>query len=219
MDKKSSRTADHILSVCNGAFWLTSAGLLDDKEATTTAGMISHLNMFSPTTKPVYNQRFVEAGKVVTAGGLSAGIDGALHIVSKVHGVGRAQEVANNMEYHWQQGEGYVRTQLADFPFSSALDFNPPLWNRQTLQYKGSNTEWVAEYKVPRQETLAEFYEQFVNAAGSSGWEKVKEQQQNGFQSLWLKTDFAGRKWRCEAIFKNTNEKGVIHFKLHNILI
>ncbi len=217
--KKIADRAEYILSVCNGAFWLTSARLLDGKEATTTAGMISHLNMFSPDTKPVYDRRFVESGKIVTAGGLSAGIDGALHIVSKIHGAGRAQEVANNMEYNWQKGDGYVRTQLADFPFSGALDFNPPLRNRETLQYRGSDREWIAEYKVPRQETLSEFYTQFATAAGNSGWKKVEEERLIGVHSIWEKTDFAGRKWRCEVQLENTVEKGIIYFKLQNTLV
>ncbi|MCO6475914.1 MAG: hypothetical protein J5I94_04795 [Phaeodactylibacter sp.] len=104
---------------------------------------------------PFYNQRFVEAGNILTTGGLSAGIDGALHIVSRLTSPGRAQEVANNMEYNWQPEGEYVRTQLADFPISGMLDFNPPLGGRQTLQYSGGEENWTAQFRVQRPEGLS----------------------------------------------------------------
>ncbi len=209
---------DYLLSVCNGAFWLGSAGLLDGKAATTNAGMISHLSMASPAIKPVYDQRFVEAGNILTTGGLSAGIDGALHIVGKLKSPGRAREVANNMEYNWQPEGGYVRTQLADFPISGMLDFNPPLAGRQTLQYSGDQEQWVAEFQLRRPEGLEAFHQQFLALAKRGGWQKEggeAPQMEGARQSIWKKTDFAGRRWQCTARFEQQEEDWIL-FSLEN---
>ncbi len=106
--------AEHTLSVCNGAFILASAGLLDGLTATTTAGNIERLKAEFPKTKVVYDQRFVDNGKIITAGGLTAGIDGALHVVSKMLGNGTAQQVALGEEYDWRPKAGFARAALAD---------------------------------------------------------------------------------------------------------
>ena len=92
----------HTLSVCNGAFILASAGLLDGLTATTTAGLIERLRSEFPKTTVVDDRRFVDNGKIVTAGGLSAGMDGALHVVSRVLGEPAAQRVAAGEEYDWK---------------------------------------------------------------------------------------------------------------------
>ena len=92
--KDATAGAQHTLSVCNGAFILANAGLLDGLTATTTAGNIDRLAQEFPKTRVVRDQRVVDNGKIVTAGGLSAGIDGALHVISKVMGEGTAQSVA-----------------------------------------------------------------------------------------------------------------------------
>src|SRR5207247_264180 len=86
--------AQHTMSVCNGAFILAHAGLLDGLGATTTASNLDRLEETFPKIRVVYDQRFVDNGKIITTGGLSAGIDGALHVVEKMLGHGTAQQVA-----------------------------------------------------------------------------------------------------------------------------
>src|SRR5262249_61244902 len=76
--QKTAKDAEIVLSVCNGAGFLAKAGLLDGKECTTVAGGIPGLQAEGPTGKVVAGQRFVRSGKIVTCGGLSAGIGGAL---------------------------------------------------------------------------------------------------------------------------------------------
>jgi hypothetical protein len=56
----------------------------------------------------------VDNGKIITAAGLSSGIDGALHVVSVMLGKGHTQEVALYEEYDWQKGAGFARAALAD---------------------------------------------------------------------------------------------------------
>src|SRR5207245_8921403 len=101
------------MSVCNGAFILASAGLLDGLTATTTSGLIEKLRAEYPKTKVVDDRRFVDNGRIITAGGLSSGIDGALHVVSKMLGNGTAQAVALALEYDWRPGAGFARGALA----------------------------------------------------------------------------------------------------------
>jgi putative intracellular protease/amidase len=106
--------AEHTLSVCNGAFILGSAGLLDGLTATTTATLIESLKSEFPKTKVVEDRRYVDNGKIITAGGLSSGIDGALHVVARMFGEGRAQQVALGEEYDWHPRGGFARGALAD---------------------------------------------------------------------------------------------------------
>jgi transcriptional regulator GlxA family with amidase domain len=98
-----------IMSVCTGAFILARAGLLDGKEATTWYGRIDDLRKAAPKTKIRTATRFVDNGSIVTTAGVSAGIDGALHIVARLHGKDVAAGTAKYMEYDkWKPEEGLV---------------------------------------------------------------------------------------------------------------
>src|ERR1700730_7372087 len=81
-----SKAVDHVMSVCTGAFLLAKAGLLEGQTVTATYGMIEDLA--TPQTKVVYDQRYVDNGKIITTAGLSSGIDGAFHLVSRILGKG-----------------------------------------------------------------------------------------------------------------------------------
>jgi len=100
--KTSSRRAEIVFSVCNGAFLLSRAGLLDGLEATTFAGAIDALRRDAPKTRVVSGRRWVDNGKIITAAGLSAGLDGALHVVERVAGREAAARAAAVMEYDWR---------------------------------------------------------------------------------------------------------------------
>ena len=114
----------HVMSVCTGAFLLEKAGLLAGHTVTTTYGMIDDL--IASNTKVVYDQRYVDNGKIITTAGLSAGIDGALHVVAKMLGKGVAQSVALNMEYNWDPDGNYARAALADRYLPDGLAYSKP---------------------------------------------------------------------------------------------
>lgn len=98
-----------MMSVCTGAFILARAGLLDGLEATTWHGRIEDLRKAAPQTRVHTGTRFVDNGQIITTAGVSAGIDGALHLVSRLHGPDAAHGVARYMEYdRWQPDEGLV---------------------------------------------------------------------------------------------------------------
>lgn len=100
--RKAATQAELVLSVCNGALVLADAGLLDGLEATTHHGSIATLKQMAPRTKVHDDRRFVDNGKIITAAGVSAGIDAALHVVSRLLGVESAQRTAYYMEYAWE---------------------------------------------------------------------------------------------------------------------
>ena len=99
--KKAAAEAEIAQSVCTGAFVLGKAGMLDGLEVTTFHGAIDNLQQNYPKAAVKRGRRFVDNGHVVTTAGISAGIDGSLHIVARLLGRRVADEVATYMEYAW----------------------------------------------------------------------------------------------------------------------
>lgn len=96
---------DVVMSVCTGAFKLAEAGLLDGKPATTHHDFYDAFAKRFPGVKLERGRRFVRSdARLFTAGGLSSGIDLALHIVERYFGRDVAQRTADYMEY---QGAGW----------------------------------------------------------------------------------------------------------------
>jgi transcriptional regulator GlxA family with amidase domain len=98
-----SRAAESelVLSVCTGALILGKAGLLDGLAATTHHGALELLRQTAPNTEIRDDTRFVDNGRVITSGGIAAGIDMALHVVGRLLGAEVAAETARYMEYPW----------------------------------------------------------------------------------------------------------------------
>jgi putative intracellular protease/amidase len=90
------RTTRWTTSVCTGSLLLGAAGLLEGKRATSNWLLLDVLRQFG--ADPV-GGRFVEDGKVVTAAGVTAGIDMALHLVAREAGPEVAQAVQLGIEY------------------------------------------------------------------------------------------------------------------------
>ena len=99
--EKVSKEAEIAQSVCTGAFVLAKAGLLDGLEVTTFHGAIDSLQRQYPKTAVKRGRRFVDNGRIVTTAGISAGIDGSLHVVARLLGRRIADQVAKYMEYSW----------------------------------------------------------------------------------------------------------------------
>jgi transcriptional regulator GlxA family with amidase domain len=98
-----------IMSVCTGASKLARAGLLDGRQATTHHEYLGDFRRTFPKVQWLESRRYVRADEgVYTAGGLSSGIDLALHLVATRFGPEVAQRTADYMEYHgdgWKQPE------------------------------------------------------------------------------------------------------------------
>ncbi|MCA8962135.1 MAG: DJ-1/PfpI family protein [Planctomycetes bacterium] len=89
------------LSVSTGVFVLGYAGLLDGREVTTHWSTIEALAMSVPKAKVRTDWRFVPSGNLVTCGGITSGLDGALHIVASTLGLATAERTARYIEYTW----------------------------------------------------------------------------------------------------------------------
>ena len=97
----TSDSADLMASVCTGAFLLAKAGLLSGKRATTHWEDIDDLTSMFPDIRVIRNVRWVDEGAIVTAAGISAGIDMSLHLVSRLAGKELAALTARQMEFDW----------------------------------------------------------------------------------------------------------------------
>lgn len=94
-----------VASVCTGAFKLADTGLLDGLAATTHHAFYKPFSERFPQIRLVRSTRFVEASPTLfTAGGLTSGIDLALHLVDRAFGREVAEATARYMEY---QGSGW----------------------------------------------------------------------------------------------------------------
>ncbi|WP_344125236.1 DJ-1/PfpI family protein [Saccharopolyspora halophila] len=92
-------TVPLMTSVCTGSLVYAAAGLLRDKPATTYWNALEHLAQLDPTIDVRKDERFVDAGEVITASGISAGIDMALHLVARLANVERARQVRHGIQY------------------------------------------------------------------------------------------------------------------------
>lgn len=172
---KEQKEVEHFFSVCTGAFALAKAGVLDGLHATTFHSALDALEQNYPKVEVERNARYVDNGKVVTTAGISAGIDGALHLVAKLQGFNKAWEVAYYMEYDkWVPGEGLMLTDQNPYLVLEQLkDLNAYLGSferseKQTLEIKvnqrlSSLEAWIGEASFPL------FYESkdtFTNVQG-----------------------------------------------------
>lgn len=90
-------------SVCTGAFLLGELGLLDGHTATTHWGSLDRLAERYPSITVRRDVRWVDEGNIVTAAGVSAGIDMSLHLVERLFGREVAESTARYMEYRWNE--------------------------------------------------------------------------------------------------------------------
>jgi transcriptional regulator GlxA family with amidase domain len=94
--RNAHRTTDWTCSVCTGSLVLGAAGLLDGLEATTH--WMAMETLASTGARPT-GTRVVEQGKIITAAGVSAGIDMGLTLAAKIAGDDVAQAIQLGIEY------------------------------------------------------------------------------------------------------------------------
>lgn len=97
--RKAAPAAEVVLSVCTGNFIAANAGLLDGLQATTHHRFYDQFEKEFPRVKLVREQRVVDNGKFVSGGGITAGIDAALHVVRRHFDDKVVQETIKYMEY------------------------------------------------------------------------------------------------------------------------
>lgn len=196
----NAKQAEVVLSVCNGAFFLAKAGLLDGLEATTFASLIDGLQAAAPKAKVVADKRFVDNGKIVTSAGLSSGIDGALHVVEKVLGRGWTEVIATNLEYDWNPKGEYVRAALADKYLRNTYNFMRS-FERQVVSSNGGVERWENKWKLTADISATEILAQLNdNFATIDGWSQQDGAKTKGtMRSLWQFAGNDGKTWRSIA--------------------
>ena len=94
--RRQSNAAKYVTSVCTGAFILGVAGLLKGRRATTHWAYAELLPLVGATHA---KGRVVQDGNVITAGGVTSGIDFGLHVVAEIAGPEVAQAIQLSLEY------------------------------------------------------------------------------------------------------------------------
>ncbi|MBE0642959.1 MAG: DJ-1/PfpI family protein [Bacteroidetes bacterium] len=107
--RTASEKAEIVMSVCMGAFVLARAGMLDGIEATTHHWGVDRLEKLVPGCKVLRDRRFVDSGKIITTAGVTAGIDGALHVVGRLLG----SEAEHWTAVEWMEHRGGGATEPA----------------------------------------------------------------------------------------------------------
>jgi transcriptional regulator GlxA family with amidase domain len=101
--RRRAEESEVVLSVCSGSFILGAAGLLDGLTVTAHRGDLDELRRAVPGAK-VVDARFVDNGRIVTAGGVSSGIDAALHVLGRLHGRETRDRVAEYLQHRPEPG-------------------------------------------------------------------------------------------------------------------
>lgn len=97
---RAQRAAVPLLtSVCTGSLVYAAAGLLAGRPATTHWGSLDKLAELDPSIEVRPDDRFVDDGDIITAAGVSAGIDMALHLVARLASKDRAREIRRGIQY------------------------------------------------------------------------------------------------------------------------
>jgi putative intracellular protease/amidase len=195
--------AEIVMSVCNGAFILAKAGLLDGLEATTTAGLIPAFRQAAPRTKVIDDQRFVDNGKFITTAGLSSGIDGSLHVIERLFGRGTAQMAALGMEYNWDPESKFARAALADkyMRFNYDVKVRPGGW--KPTSRTGDRNWWENKWSVTTDASANELFETINKSITENKtygpdhvkWSRATKNSKTANESLWNFTDEKGAAW------------------------
>lgn len=97
--EKIHTNCKHTLTVCTGARIAANLGWLRHMKFTTHHSAYEEITQTEPTATPVKTSRFTDNGKILTAGGVSAGLDLSFHLLEKICGKQVAEKTQEYMEY------------------------------------------------------------------------------------------------------------------------
>jgi putative intracellular protease/amidase len=214
----ASRHAEIVMSVCNGAFILAQAGLLDGLEATTTAFLTERLRAAAPRTRINSGVRFVDNGKIITTAGLSSGIDGSLHVIERLYGRGTAQAAALSMEYNWDPNSTYARGALADKYLPNQFNIESVAKTWVPVRREGGLDHWQSQWTVTSGAVAADLMQHVEEAfahpdyfprAPRVSWQKLGETRSaDELRSVWRFSDEAGAPWDGAVSVKRVGAEG-----------
>jgi transcriptional regulator GlxA family with amidase domain len=97
--KKQNEKTKVTMSVCTGALLLSKTGILDGKKATTHYQALDKLRQNSKV-EIIEKVRFVEDGKIVTAAGITSGLDSSLYLIERIHGKELVDKISKVLIYN-----------------------------------------------------------------------------------------------------------------------
>jgi putative intracellular protease/amidase len=205
--EQRAQASNYTMSVCTGALILGRAGLLDGLSATTFHDALDLLSQAAPKTHVVHDQRYVDNGKIITTAGLSSGIDGALHLVSKIKGKGFAQATALTLEYRWDPDSKFARAALADRYFPKIENLGGEI-----VSTDGDMNRWQFQILISKPNSAAAIIEliskQVVRASPHSHSVVVNPSTGSNNAVGWKFVDEKGRDWNGNASVESGNQAG-----------
>lgn len=99
--RQTAGRARHVVSLCDGAFLLAKAGLLDGVPATTFPEDYDRLVEMFPKVELRVNVSFVDSGKILTSQGGARSYDVAMYLVDKLYGQKVAQGIGQGLLIPW----------------------------------------------------------------------------------------------------------------------
>jgi len=141
-----------LMTVCAGALFAAAAGLTRQRDCTTHHSCLAQLAAMDPTARLHDNRIFVEDGNLVSSAGITAGIDLALHLVSRHCGPRVASEVARDMVV-------YQRRAGTDSALSPWLEhrnhMHPGVHRVQDAVVRNPAADWSAQSLAEQAHTSA----------------------------------------------------------------
>lgn len=80
---------------------MAESNIITNHQVTTHWEDMDDLQNAYPNLKVIKNKRWIDEGNIITSGGISAGIDMSLHLLSKIYGEELALKTAKQMEFDW----------------------------------------------------------------------------------------------------------------------
>ena len=209
------------MSVCNGALILAQTGLLDGLSATTYHDAIDDLASDFQNVRVVDNKRFVDNGRIITTAGLSSGIDGAMHVVSRMEGRIDAELVARNLEYDWNEDTTFARAALADYPISGAfggrLRLDLPNGSSRVESSVGDRSAWEVIWRLESKSASA-LVVQSLSERITSSFRAPADPAASALQRTWRFTDRRNRRWFVQLNAADTSQPDVKRVTMRAIL-
>lgn len=103
--REQSEKVELLLSVCTGSLILAKAGLLNGLSVTTHHDNLDDLERLTQGSTIISDKRYVDTGKIIMSGGVSAGIDMSLYVIRKLYGDAVLAKTLSEMEYPWTEND------------------------------------------------------------------------------------------------------------------
>lgn len=211
-------SAEHVLTICTGIFFLEENEILKGKRITTWYDRQKELQLSVPGSEVVGEEVTVESGKLISAAGL--GIEGSLRVLSKLHGTAWAEVVRLNMEYEPIPDSLRVpRIELADLKLPDQIYAAFPWRQAELLQYEGNQKEWMMAWRYMQTAPLDTLRIGFLEALDQEpNWTLDREHLNgSGWRSYWDIQHVHEENWQGEIRLNLQNDQVEIHFRVSEL--